>query len=79
LVENLTTEKFDPGQYSDSYAKELEKLIEAKSKGQEIVFKQEEEETQETTDIIEALKASLKVKPKSSAKAKGKMGMAVSK
>ena len=28
LVENLITEKFDPGQYSDSYAKELEKLIE---------------------------------------------------
>jgi DNA end-binding protein Ku len=79
LVENLTTEKFDPGQYSDTYAKELEKLIEAKSKGQEIVPKQEEEEPEETTDIIEALKASLKVKPKSSAKAKGKIGMAVSK
>jgi DNA end-binding protein Ku len=79
LVENLTTEKFDPGQYSDTYAKELEKLIEAKSKGQEIVAKKEEEEPEETTDIIEALKASLKVKPKSSAKAKGKMGMAVSK
>jgi DNA end-binding protein Ku len=49
-----TTEKFDPGQYSDSYAKELEKLIEAKSKGQEIVPKQEEKEPEETTDIIEA-------------------------
>ena len=79
LVENLTTEKFDPGQYSDTYAKELEKIIEAKSKGQEIVAKKEEEETEETTDIIEALKASLKVKPKSSAKAKRKMDMAVSK
>jgi DNA end-binding protein Ku len=79
LVENLTTEKFDPGQYSNSYAKELEKLIEAKSKGQEVVPKQEEKEPEETTDIIEALKASLKVKPKSSAKAKAKMGMAVSK
>jgi DNA end-binding protein Ku len=30
LVESLTTEKFDLGQYSDNYAKELEKLIEAK-------------------------------------------------
>src|SRR5918912_4045596 len=66
LVENLTTEKFDPGQYSDTYAKELEKLIEAKSKGREIVPKQEEEEPEETTDIIEALKASLQVKGKSS-------------
>jgi DNA end-binding protein Ku len=83
LVENLTTQKFDPGQYSDTYAKELEKLIEAKSKGQEIVPKQIEEEPEETTDIIEALKASLKVKGKSStsaaAKAKGKMGIPVSK
>lgn len=33
LVDNLTTDKFDPGQYSDTYAKELEKIIEAKSKG----------------------------------------------
>jgi non-homologous end joining protein Ku len=83
LVENLSTEKFDPGQYSDSYAKELEKLIEAKSKGQKVPIKEVEETAEETTDIIEALKASLKVKGKSStsaaAKAKEKMGMAVSK
>jgi DNA end-binding protein Ku len=86
LVENLTTEKFDPGQYSDTYAKELEKLIEAKSKGQEIVSKPIEEMPEETTDIIEALKASLKVKARPStstssstaAKAKRKMGIAVS-
>jgi hypothetical protein len=43
-----------------------------------------EEEPEETTDIIEALKASLKVKGKPStsstaAKAKGQMGIAVSK
>jgi DNA end-binding protein Ku len=81
LVESLTTEKFDPGQYSDTYAKELEKLIEAKSKGQKVVAKEEEEEPEETTDILEALKASLKVKskPHSSAVAKRKMDMAVSK
>ena len=79
LVENLTTERFDLGQYSDSYAKELEKLIEAKSKGQKVTTKQEgEPEEEKTTDILEALKASLKTKGKSSAvaKAKGKMGMA---
>jgi DNA end-binding protein Ku len=83
LVESLTTEKFDLGQYSDAYAKELEKLIEAESKGQKITIKEEEEKPEETTDILEALKASLKVKGKPSAstaaKAKGKMGMAVSK
>jgi DNA end-binding protein Ku len=64
LVENLTTEKFDPGQYSDTYAKELEKLIEAKSKGQRIAVRKAEETPEETVDIIEALKASLKVKQK---------------
>ena len=83
LVENLTVEKFDPSQYSDSYAKELEKLIEAKFKGQKITIMEVEETPEETTDIIEALKASLKVKGKSStsaaAKAKGKMGITVSK
>src|SRR5918912_906154 len=81
LVENLTTERFDLGQYSDGYAKELETLIEAKSKGQKATIKEQEEEAEEkTTDIIEALKASLKVKGKTStttvAKAKGRMGIA---
>jgi len=82
LVENLTTEKFDPGQYSDTYAKELEKLIEAKSKGQKVTAEEEEEKPEETTDILEALKASLNVKSKqttSAAVAKRKMDMAVSK
>jgi DNA end-binding protein Ku len=65
LVENLSSEEFDLGQYSDSYAKELEKLIEAKSKGKKAIIKErEEEEPRETTDILEALKASLKVKVK---------------
>jgi DNA end-binding protein Ku len=79
LVENLTTDKFDLGQYSDSYAKELEELIEAKVKGQKVTIKEQEEEPKETTDILEALKASLKVKEKQSstvAKAKGKIGVA---
>ncbi|MGI8831013.1 MAG: hypothetical protein ACR2IS_00080, partial [Nitrososphaeraceae archaeon] len=81
LVENLTTEKFDPGQYSDAYAKELEKLIEAKSKGEKVSVTEEEKKPEETTDILEALKASLKVKSKrtTSAIAKRKMDMAVSK
>jgi DNA end-binding protein Ku len=83
LVDNLTTDKFDPGQYSDTYAKELERIIEAKSKGEKVTINEIEKKTEETTDIIEALKASLKVKDKAStstaAKAKGKIGMAVSK
>jgi DNA end-binding protein Ku len=78
LVENLTTEKFDLGQYSDSYVKELEKLIQSKAKGQKVIINEQEAEPKETTDILEALKASLKVKwkPSTVAKARGKMGMA---
>jgi DNA end-binding protein Ku len=82
LVENLTAEKFDPGQYSDTYAKELEKLKEAKSKGQKVVLNEKGEEPEETTDILEALKASLKVKTKSTsalAKTKRKLDIAVNK
>jgi DNA end-binding protein Ku len=81
LVESLTTEKSDPGQYSDTYAKELEKLIEAKSKGQKVIVEEEQEKPAETTDILEALKASLKgtVKQPTSGVAKQKMGMAMSK
>ena len=65
LVENLTAEEFDPGQYSDTYAKELEKLIEAKSKGEKITIK-EEEKPEKTTDLLQALKASISMKTKSS-------------
>ena len=72
LVENLTSDKFDPSQYSDAYAKELENLIETKSKRQKVVAKVEEEEPEETTDILEALKASLQVKGKSSRQRKNK-------
>lgn len=72
LVENLTSDKFDPGQYSDAYAKELENLIETKSKRQKVVAKVEEEEPEETTNILEALKASLHVKGKSPRQRKNK-------
>jgi DNA end-binding protein Ku len=69
LVENLTSEDFDPSQYSDTYAKELEKLIQAKSKGQqvkEVIEGKGEEE--DTKDLLEALKASLKTTTSSSNK-----------
>jgi non-homologous end joining protein Ku len=71
LVDNLTSSKeFDIGQYSDTYAKELEKLIETKSKGQKVSMETEKEDDKEeeagdtTKDLLEALKASLKVKGK---------------
>jgi DNA end-binding protein Ku len=66
LVENLTAEEFDLGQYSDAYAKELEKLIEAKSRGEKVTIKEEQEKNEEPTDLLEALKASINTQTKSS-------------
>jgi DNA end-binding protein Ku len=58
LVENLSSEHFDLSQYSDAYAKELEKLIDSKAKGKPIVTKPEKAK-EETKDLVAALKASL--------------------
>jgi DNA end-binding protein Ku len=64
LVDNLTSEQFDIGKYSDTYSKELEKLIEAKSKGQKVTIGEEEEKAEDTTNLLEALKASISIKSK---------------
>jgi DNA end-binding protein Ku len=59
LVENLSSETFDPGKYSDAYAKELEKMIESKVKGRTIVTEPQKDKEVETKDLVAALKASL--------------------
>jgi DNA end-binding protein Ku len=64
LVENLSTEHFDLGKYSDAYSRELEKLIDSKAKGKPISVKPVEK-VQETQDLVAALKASLQQKTKS--------------
>jgi DNA end-binding protein Ku len=66
LVENLTAEEFDLGQYSDAYAKGLEKLIEAKSRGEKVTINEEEEKPEEPTDLLEALRASINTQTKPS-------------
>ena len=58
LVEQLGSDRFDIGNYSDAYSKELEKLIEAKSQGK-MHFVKEEEPKETTRDLLEALKASV--------------------
>jgi len=59
LVENLTNAEFDISQYSDTYAKELGRLITAKSQGEKISIKSEEMEVETGKDLLAALKASL--------------------
>src|ERR671915_1234217 len=71
LVENLTADEFDLGQCSDAYAKELEKLIEAKSRGEKVTIKEEEEKPEETVDLLKALRASIDLKNKPSKQKKG--------
>ena len=64
LVEQLGSNRFDISNYSDAYASELERLIEAKSQGK--IHTVEEEEPKETTkDLLEALKASITKSPRS--------------
>lgn len=66
LVSQLTEEKFDFAAYKDNYDAALEKLIEAKVAGKEIVAPPEEEEPQ-VINLMEALQKSL-----DAAKAKAK-------
>jgi DNA end-binding protein Ku len=61
LVDKFSSKELDLSEYSDTYAKELERLIEAKSKGKPIVAKTEPKQ-KVTPDLLEALKASMQVK-----------------
>jgi DNA end-binding protein Ku len=58
FIEQLT-EKFDPKQFHDTYKDELEKIIEAKSKGETVRVKGKEPVATKAEDLMELLKASL--------------------
>ena len=60
LVDNLTSEDLDLGQYSDAYAAKLRELINQKARGKVHVIKEEKEEPESGRDLLEALKASVK-------------------
>ena len=62
LVEKMSNNALDLTEYSDSYSKELRRLVEAKIKGKPIVAKHEPEPKETPTDLLEALKASMHVK-----------------
>jgi DNA end-binding protein Ku len=61
LVDKFSSRELDLSEYSDSYAKELEKLIDAKAKGKPLVTKAEPEQ-KARPDLLEALKASMQIK-----------------
>ena len=59
LIESMSAD-FDPGQYTDDYREALQKVIEAKVEGREVVEQPvEEEETGSVVDLMAALRASV--------------------
>ena len=63
LVQKYRSKDFDIGDYSDTYVKELKKLIDAKSKGKKFISSTPKE-AKPTKDLLEALKASIETKKK---------------
>ncbi len=78
LVEQVSTDSFQPEKYTDDVRQHMLEMIDRKVNGQEIVVAQEEHEEAKIIDIMEALKASLRSKdgktnkPKSAPKSKAK-------
>lgn len=60
LIENLST-NFEPSNYQDNYRQALWQMIEAKIAGQEIVAPEPVAATGRVVDLMEALKASVKL------------------
>lgn len=58
LIQHLSSD-FDPKEFKDEYHKALEKLIDKKIAGEEIVVAPEPEPTGEVVDLMEALRASV--------------------
>jgi DNA end-binding protein Ku len=67
LVDQLTSEQLDIGDYSDSYAAQLQQMIEAKAQGKTHVIS-EEVPTEGVKDLLDALKASVRKTPKAKRK-----------
>jgi DNA end-binding protein Ku len=62
LIEQQSSEKFDPAQYTDDVRERIEKAIEKKVEGQEITLAEAPEGGEKVIDLMEALRASLEKK-----------------
>jgi DNA end-binding protein Ku len=63
LIESMT-EPWQPNEYRDTYTDRVEKLIEDKAKGNEVVVEAEPPEATEVTDLMEALRRSVEASKK---------------
>ena len=68
LIQQQSSDTFDPSQYTDEVTARIEKAVAAKVEGQEIVMQDEPAQGAQVIDLMEALRASLDRK----APAKGK-------
>lgn len=63
LIEQMTGD-FQPEEYSDAYREALQKVIEAKAEGREVVQPEEPEEESTVVDLMSALRASVEAAKK---------------
>ncbi|HEX4763523.1 MAG TPA: Ku protein [Usitatibacter sp.] len=68
LIEQQSVDKFDPTEYVDDVRARVEKAIEGKVQGQEIVMQEEQPAGAQVIDLMEALRASLERKGPAKAK-----------
>jgi DNA end-binding protein Ku len=64
LIDAQSTDKFDPSQYKDDVRERVEKAVQGKVQGEEIVMSEPKEAGAQVIDLMEALRASLDRKPK---------------
>ena len=67
LFDQLTEENFELGQWTNHYAADLRKLVDAKVAGQEVVTPPEEADAPQVTDLMAALRKSLEQAKKAAA------------
>jgi DNA end-binding protein Ku len=63
LIEQQTTDKFDPAAYKDEVRARIEAAVQKKVEGQEISVTEAPQEGAQVIDLMEALRASLEKKP----------------
>src|SRR5688572_8904622 len=63
LIEQQSSDKFDPAAYTDDVRARIEAAIQKKVEGQEITMAEEPEKGAQVIDLMEALRASLEKKP----------------
>jgi DNA end-binding protein Ku len=63
LIEQQTSDKFDPNAYADEVRTRIEAAVQKKVEGQEITMAEAPKEGAQVIDLMEALKASLEKKP----------------